>query len=169
MDMALTIFYQLIKLLGVGMVGWLLTKTCKITDEKTLSGYLANAALPALMLHSLQIPYSLTLLKDIGLAAAGHLAIFAAGTAVGVVLGKMARQSKGVTGTWTACLILPNSIYMGMPVMLALYGNQALPLAAGIIVSFNLGSFLYGAWLLSLSGAQKNRPALKNCCSSRLF
>ena len=161
MGTAITVFYQLVTLLGFVAVGWALTKSGKLPDDKHLGIFVANVGAPALILHFLLTPHAGDMLRDIGIAAAGYAATLAASVAVGLILGKGARQSAGAVGTWTACITFPNSIFMGMPIMYALFGEQALPLLAGILVVFMLGNFTLGGWLLSFESAQKKRPSLK--------
>jgi len=161
MNTTLLIFFQLLTLLGLLALGWVLTKTGKLTDDKPLNSVVANLGVPAMVIHFLQMPQAGYMLREIGITAVGYAAAMAAAALVGLILGMVFRQPAGVTGTWTACIILPNSIFMGMPVMQALYGDEILPLLAGIMLIFNLGSFLFAAWLVSLASAQKNRPSFK--------
>ena len=161
MATALMVFYQLVTLLGFVAVGWVLTKSGKLPDDKPLGSLVANVALPALVIRFLQMPHAADMLMDICIAAVGYAVALAAAALVGLILGRACRQSAGVTGTWTACIVFPNSIFMGMPIKYALFGEQALPLLAGIMLVFNLGSFVFGAWLLSLESTQKKRPTMR--------
>ena len=143
MDMAITILNQLAIMLSFLVVGWLLTKTGKLKDDKPITVLIPNAIMPAMVVGALQAPYSLTLLRDIGIAALGFFVVVAAGVVVGFLMGGLARQPASATNTWTACIATTNSIFMALPIMLALYGDGIMPLTAGIMLSFNLTTFLY--------------------------
>jgi len=155
---ALLIFSQLLTLLGLLGLGWLLTRTGKLTDDKPLGSVVSNLGAPAMVIHFLQMPQAATMLREIGITAVGYAAALAAGAAVALALGVVCRRPRAVIGTWAAIIVFPNSIFMGMPIMQAIYGDDILPLLAGIMLVFNLGSFIFGAWLLSLEGTQKTRP-----------
>ncbi|MCL2579055.1 MAG: AEC family transporter [Oscillospiraceae bacterium] len=152
MAMTLTILYQLFIMLALAVVGWVLTKTGKMSDDKALAGLLANAVLPALILYSLQVPYSAALLREIAVTAAGYFVIFLSAIAVGIALGKAARQPSKVIGSWTSCIFAPNVMFMGWPIMHVIFGDDAFPLTAGIVLAFNISSFVFMPLLFSMGG-----------------
>ena len=142
-------------MLSLLAVGWALTKTGNMRDEKPIAALLTNAILPAMLIGFLQSPYSPELLRDKGLTMLGFVVVILAGAAVGFILGVLTRQPIAVTGTWTANITTTNAIFMGWPITMAIYGQRAFPLAAGILLVFNLVTFTFGAWLLTVGRGGK--------------
>ena len=155
------IFYQLVVLMCLASVGWVLAKTGKMPDEKPLMDLLSYAAFPAMAIYSLQVPFSPSLLMDIGLTAFGFVVITVIGALMGALLGVIFRRPASVTGAWAVCVALSNAIGMGRPVMLALYGEQIIPLTGGILAAIIPGTFLLSAWLFSFGRAHGERLGLK--------
>ncbi len=149
MFFAQTIFTQLVALLLLALTGWVLTRTGKITDDRPLNALLTNVALPALIIANLQTPYSVDLLRDMGLTFAGMMAIFAVGWPVGVLAARLAGKTAPRKGAWIACIIFPNAVFMAQPILAALYDEQVLILIAPIVLAFNLTCYVLGGWVLS--------------------
>ena len=161
MGLTLIIFNQLAIMLALAAAGWLLTKTGKVKDDQALAGLLTNAVLPALILHFLQVPYSPAVLRDIAITVAAFGVVFFVGMAVGLLLGKAARQTGQATGGWAVCIAAPNVIFMGWPIMRDIYGESAFPLAVGMILAFNVIIFLTSPFLFTMGEAGKGRVRVK--------
>lgn len=129
--------------------GWALAKKKLIADEKPLSALLTNIALPAMVLNNLQIPFSVDSLRNMGVTALGMAALVLVGCGVGALVARIAGRAGDRRGAWIACVAFSNVLYMGQPLMIALYGKDASALIAPISIVFNPMSFLLGGWLLS--------------------
>jgi predicted permease len=150
MFFAQTIFSQLTALLLLAFAGWVMARTGKLTDEKPLNALLANAALPALIIANLQAPYSVALLKDMGMIFGGMMVIFlAVGWPVGALAARLAGKTGQIKGAWIACIVFPNAVFMAQPILSALYGEETLVLIAPVTLAFNLTCYTFGGWLLS--------------------
>jgi len=148
-------------LLLLVLVGFVLSKSGKLPDERTLGGFLLNAALPAMILNSMQVPLSTELIVNMGLTMVGLAVSLACGVAVGFLAGVLARRRVEVCATWAAIVAFPNIIFMGWPFKYAAFGEAALPLIPGAALMFSLGSFTLATWLLSLGGKNRKRISVK--------
>lgn len=160
--MASTILFQMIMLFTFVAIGWLLTKSGQIVNSGPLGGFVTGASLPAMIIVALQAPLSASLLADIGITMLGFTISLAAGSLVGLIIGRLcSRGSSGFLGVSVAAVAFPNSIFMGGPVMVAIYGEQVLPMLAGIIFIFNLSSFTFGAWVLGFGSKSADGVSFK--------
>ncbi|MCL2857763.1 MAG: AEC family transporter [Oscillospiraceae bacterium] len=159
--MTATVFYQIAVMLLLVLVGWALSKGGKLPDTRTLGGYLANAALPATIINSMQVQVSTELLVSMGLTVIGFLVLMFSGAAVGFFVGRLAKQPTSVAATWGALAAFPNIIFMGWPFKYAAFGEPAIPLIPGVGLGFTIGCFTFGIWLLSRCGTNPSQVSLK--------
>lgn len=149
MEMAVTIFFQLVALLIMAAAGWAMVRTGKLTDEGPLNATLTNVALPALVIANLQTPFSAELLRDMGITLVGMCAVLAASCLVGYLSALLFRKKGRKGGAWIASISFPNAVFVGQPLMVTLYSESILVLIAPIVLVFNLSAFILGAWLVS--------------------
>lgn len=149
MFLAQTIFSQLIALLLMALAGWVMARKGTLTAEEPLNALLTGAALPALIIANLQAPYSVALLQDMGLTLVGMgVALVVGGFATALAARLLGKTGK-LRGAWIACAMFPNAVFMGQPIITALYGEEALILIAPVTFIFNLSSYTIGGWLLA--------------------
>lgn len=158
--MAQTIFYQLASLLAMALVGWALTKAGSIKDEGPLNAVLVNAALPALILHTMQTPFAVEMLQNLGIMAVGMVVVVGVGCLVGFLVARAAKKTGREGGAWMASAAFPNAVYMGQPLIVAIYGQEPLYMVSSILLVFNISVFTVGGWLLS-QGTASGPPKLR--------
>lgn len=134
----------------------------RIIDDRAVgyfSSFVLNISLPALILVSLQRPFSRELLGDAGLtlllsfAAYGFFFLFA------VLYPFFVPLSRKERGVHRYALIFSNVGFMGYPVVEALLGQKTLFYLAIYNIPFNFLAFSIGAWLIAREG---ERPLMLN-------
>lgn len=145
---------QLVSLLIIMMAGYAMAKLGVVDGRvaKGLTGLLVNVFLPAFAIGSLQIPYSAGNSATMGLSMLGMALIIAVGCAVaGIVCLVLKKKiSAGEAGMWMCCCAFTNSVYIGKPLLEALYGSGVHFIIAMTSIVFNVLSFSLGVYLMRL-------------------
>lgn len=126
-------------------IGYTLAKKNMVNVEgaRQFSNLLLNACTPAIIIAPFNIAYSTPLLVNIGLMFGLSLA----GIAVGVILVNL--FLKKYSGQEKFAAIFSNSGFIGVPIVRALMGENALIYLSVFVVCFNLVSWTYGLTLLN--------------------
>ncbi|GHU53441.1 permease [Clostridia bacterium] len=165
MSIISNIVASLVSMFLILAVGFALRKTNKTDGELTrgLSTVLVTAGLPAMILSALQQTYSHERLVQLGVMTAGFFVTVMLGVGVGVLICLVMRVPLREAGLWVNCLAFSNAIFMVRPIIVSIYGEDALFPLTGIIFCFNVLTFSLGAGLMSL-GAQtgENRTSVKD-------
>jgi len=149
---AWTVFQQIAALFLIMLVAFIMTKLDLLDAHivKGLSTILTQAALPAMILSSMQVAFSTTVLKEFGITIFGLLLSTLVGIAICLPICLILRVSRRDAGIWMCCVAFSNSIFIGKPIMQALYGDAAqIPLIA-LLFAFNLTCFTVGISLINL-------------------
>ena len=149
------LFYQVLTLFLLILVGWGVRRVGIFTDEVTagVSRFLVNVALPALVIDSMQIPFDPALARE-----GAELALAAGAYYVGVVLFALAfpylvRAWPDERAVFSFLVVFANTGFMGYPVVLAIWGEEAVFLAAIYNLLFSLLVFTVGVLILTGSKA----------------
>lgn len=147
-----TVLLQLISLLLIAAIGFLLAKLGYIDGKisKGMGNILTKACLPCLLISNMQFDFDSGLLADMGIAAGAFVLVMliSALLVVPVLLAKKVSQREA--GIWIICVSVPNVVYIGKPIMDALYGETAAMPITGIVLIFNLIVFSVGILLVSM-------------------
>ena len=116
--------------LGVKM-GWL-----KAEGRQMLSSLLVNLVVPAMIVNSYRMEFSMEILRN--LLAAFGLSVLAIlmGTVLTLLL--TARQKDSRTPIFRFACVFSNAAYMGFPLISALFGAEGLLYASGFVTIFNI-------------------------------
>ena len=143
---ALQSVLSIIIIIGIGYLltwkGWFNESTGKL-----FTNMIVNVSLPALMLSNLMSTFDREALSS---AIGGVVIPFASmliSFGISVVVSYMLRIKKGKIGTFQTMFFVSNTIFMGMPVNTALFGEQSTPYVllyyiANTILFWTLGSYL---------------------------
>lgn len=149
MQLAMITVQQVAVLFLLIFTGVAATKTGILRPEgkQTLSGLLVNVVVPAMILNSYRMEFSLEILRN--LLAAFGLSVLAMllGTAVTCLL-TFRRRVKRAAVFRFAC-IFSNAAYMGFPLISALFGSEGLLYASAYVTVFNLLLWTLGYGLAS--------------------
>ena len=162
-----SILTQMVILFGAIGVGY----GCKCWNlmdadfDRKLSRLVLNATLPALILASVltadELPDSALMLEIIGLSCLSFAILIAAAFLIVFLL----RIPDGHRGVYRFMLIFGNTGFIGYPVLMAIFGQQAVIYAVVYNLPFNFIVFTLGAWLI----ASDNATGVKVRMSAKQF
>ena len=135
--------------LGLAIViGYVLNKMRIINTQtnKGISGIIVNVSNPALVIYAVagQQEVNAEVIKLIGFGAVLYLLLPLAALAAGLLL----RPKRDERGVYQMLLIFGNIIFMGFPIVQAMYGDQAILYLNILNLPFTLLIFTYGVRLL---------------------
>jgi len=131
--------------------GFAVKKLNIVSDEavRGMSGLLLNVSMPALIISSLQKPFTTSLLIS-GLGVVGiEFALYALAVPLAMLTTRLVRSQKHERGVLEYGIVFGNVAFMGFPVVEAMFGPSALFQASLCIVPFNLLAFSFGAWMIA--------------------
>ena len=115
--------------------------------KQTLSGLLVNVVVPAMILNSYQMEFSMEILRN--LLAAFGLSVLAILLGTGVTVLLTARRKDSRASIFRFAFIFSNAAYMGFPLISALFGAEGLLYASAYVTVFNLLLWTLGYGLVS--------------------
>ena len=137
------------------------TKLLKKEQSGALSVVLLYVGLPFLILNNtLNVEFNVELLKVILIAAAvgiGFMLLFFFGT---YVLTKKEKDTK-TQGMMRFCMIFPNSGFLGIPLVAAIFPDRPLVMTALIIVNIITNTMMYTFGVYLITGDKKNMSVKK--------
>jgi len=138
-------------------IGWI-ARTAKVIDDAAIdkfSGFVINVTLPALIVTSLQKPFTGELLRDSALVLGLSFAVYGLSFAFAAFLPELFGVEKRSRGVYRVAVVFSNVGFMGFPVVETIFGQDALFLLAVYNVPFNLLAFSVGAWLIARDGGSR--------------
>ena len=145
------LFYQVLTLFLLILVGWGVRRAGLFTDEVTtgVSRFLVNVALPALVIDSMQLPFDPALAREGAAIALAGGAYFAGAILFALVFPRLIRARPDERAVFSFLVVFANTGFMGYPVVNAIWGEQAVFLAAIYNLLFSLLIFTVGVLLLT--------------------
>jgi len=138
--------------MAVGFIAFRL-KLLRKSHMEGLSKLLLGIVLPGAILYSLQIPYSRELLGDIGVTMLVAVAILLFTFAAGLLSAKVLLRA-GEREIWVGCCVFSSILFIGTPMVEALYGDRGLAILVTYNTVFNLALFSLGGSIFSGAGAR---------------
>lgn len=126
-------------------------------SSKGLSRFLVNFILPALVISSMQQPFSPALRDEAFLVLGVSFGVYALAFLLAWLLVKVEGAKGGEAGAHAFGAVFTNAIFMGFPVIEAFFGKESLFLASIYNIPFQLLAFSVGAWILAKSGGAHMR------------
>jgi len=151
---ALQSVLSIIIIIGIGYLltwkGWFNEETGKLFTKVVI-----NVSLPALMLSNLMGTFDRAALS----AAIGGVAIpFASmliSFGIAVVISYILKVEKGRIGTFQMMFFVSNTIFMGMPVNMALFGEQSTPYVLLYYIANTTMMWTLGIYLIQRDGGKR--------------
>ncbi len=145
------LFYQVLTLFLLILVGWGVRRIGLFTDEVTtgVSRFLINVALPALVIDSMQIPFDPALAREGGQLALAAGAFYVGAVLFALVFPYLIRARPDERAVFSFLVVFSNTGFMGYPVVRAIWGEKAVFLAAIYNLIFSLLLFTVGVLLLT--------------------
>ena len=155
MELALICAQQVIVLFLLIGVGTLAVKTgvLKLEHKQPLSNLLVNIVVPAMIVNSYQMEFSLEILRN--LLAAFGLSILTVALGTVLTLALTARRKNSRTAIFRFASIFSNAAYMGFPLISALFGSEGLLYASAYVTVFNVLLWTLGYSMVSGSSDPK--------------
>jgi len=131
-------------LLGAGFAS---AKLKFVSDAATahFTALLMKVTLPATLFTAMLRPFDAAFLRDSVIIFLVGLFLFLGFALLCVPASRLFRVKEGGRGMWMICCTFCNNGFMGYPVILALFGEDGLALAAMMGISFNLLVYTLGA------------------------
>jgi len=150
-----SIVVSMLIMVGIGMLlsrlGWF---TSQVND--LLAKLVTHVALPCMTFSQLLANYHrdelLASLPSLGMAAAAILLLYGAAG----LLARLLRIPRGRRGVFRAMMSFGNTIFMGLPVGIALFGERALP---AVLMYYLANTMLF--WIVGVSAIQADGDAGK--------
>ncbi|WP_025722175.1 AEC family transporter [Paenibacillus polymyxa] len=156
----------LVTYMAIGFLAFKL-KLLHTSHMEGLSRVLLGVSLPSAILYSLQIPFSREMLRDIGITLIVAVAILFSTLAIGSLSARLLGIKTGKREVWVGCCVFSSILFIGMPIVEAMYGERGLALLVTYNAVFNVALFSMGvrifsadkASTVSLAGVLRN-PAI---------
>jgi predicted permease len=162
MNIFMTFLSSLLSLVICMAAGFICRKAKVLDDGLTagLSSLLVKVTMPCSIFMSMMRPFTQTLLRESLAAFFLSGALYLAGGLLGIGLTRLMKSPPNERKVWIFALIFANVGYMGFPVTMAVFGEDAMIYASMTNASFNLLSFTVGIKIFTGSftgdSSQKN-------------
>ena len=122
-----------------------------------ISSLAVNITWPCLVVDAMQMDFSAAVLKDSGYMMAAAMVVFAMTAVVTLVLSKLLRLDNSKRYITAFMLLFGNTGFIGIPVIRALYGTEAVFFAAILEMVNDVVIFTIGMMLIQMSAGAKLR------------
>ena len=151
--------------------GIVLSKKGIINEEhsKGISSIVVNLTWPCLVISAMQIPYSKQTLLDCGYIFIIMFVAFALAFVLSYLIVKFVKFEIEKSYLFTFMLIFGNTGFIGIPVINALYGKNAVFYASIVEMVNNIFLFTIGIILIQLSAGVRAKVNLKGMLTPGMF
>ncbi|MDD5986211.1 MAG: AEC family transporter [Eubacteriales bacterium] len=151
--------------------GIICAKAKVLTPEQTggINSLVANVTWPCLVVDAMQIDFSVTMLKQCGYSMIIMIIVFAAALGLAVLLGRCMSMKKQQSYIMTFMLIFANTGFMGIPVINALYGKEAVFYASIVEMVNDIFMFTVGIMLIQIAAGTAKKMELRSLLSPGMF
>ena len=157
--MALPVLYQLLTMILLMMVGVILNKKKMLSESnaKGLSIVLTRVAVPANMIVLMQRPYSHEIWIGFLKTCSTTFLMCSLGALLFLVIGKALKMQFPELGLFAGGGVYSNVIFMGQPLIMAMYGEEGLIFCVAVMFTCNIFLFTVCSVLFAIgSGKQKS-------------
>lgn len=147
-------FGKLITIFIYILIGFVIARK-KIFSEiftNGISSFLMTVSVPCLIITSFQVEYTPEKLRLGGIAFLASMIIIAAGIGIGYLTAKLLRIPHEDKAVWVYATAFPNHVFMGWPVMAAIFGQEAIFYAAFANLAFSGYAYTFGIWIFQKYG-----------------
>lgn len=154
---------KLITLFLLLLAGYMIRKWNVISDSFTdnLSGFLLKVTLPCLLVMSLQIDFTTERLKNGFLVFFFCIALHLFGMLIGILSASFFHIDYFDRGVWVLSCMFSNTSFMGIPVISAVLGQEAVFYCVFVNLAFNFASYLIGLPVMNHYSPKHNKINLK--------
>ena len=130
-----------------------------------INSLVANLTWPCLVIDAMQMKFSMGILKDCGYSCVIMTIVFLLAWLLSRLLVKIVKMKISESHLFTFMLIFANTGFMGIPVINALYGKQAVFYASIVEMINDIFLFTVGVMLIQLSAGQETKMNLRSILS----
>ncbi len=145
----LPIFYQILVLFLITLVGFILYRL-KVVDDELITGItrlVMDVTLPALIITSMSFDFSREMLWEIGQLLMISLGLYLFSWIIAIIVTSRLKISDKYKDIFQFMLIFPNIGFMGYPVIDAIFGKQGLFYASIFNFTYGLVVWTLGVWI----------------------
>ncbi len=155
--MALPVVYQLLTMMILMAVGIILNKKKYLSDSnaKGLSILLTRVAVPANMVLLMQTPYSHEILMGFLKTCGGTFLVCGIGALLFFLVGKVIGMKFPELGLFSGGGVYSNVIFMGQPLIMALYGDKGMIFCVAVMFTCNIFLFTVCSTLFAIGTGRK--------------
>lgn len=147
-------FGKLITIFIYILVGFVVARKRIFSEVFTngISSFLMTVSIPCLIITSFQVEYTPERLRLGGIAFLASVIIIAAGIGIGYLNAYLLRVPLSDKAVWVYSTAFPNHVFMGWPVMAAIFGQEAIFYAAFANLAFSGYAYTFGIWIFQKYG-----------------
>lgn len=168
--MAIPVIYQLITMVILMIVGVILHKKnfLSAANAKGLSIVLTRVAVPCNMVVLLQRDYSPEIFKGFLVTCLATYGMCCIGALMFFIVGKAMKMDKRNLGLFSGGGVYSNVIFMGQPLILAMYGAEGLIFCVAVMFTCNVFLFTVCSILFAMGSENKKtlKAMFKEICTS---
>ncbi|WP_446899698.1 AEC family transporter [Clostridium sp. LBM24168] len=140
------------------LVGYILTGFKWLNDDisKVFSKLVCNIALPCLMISNIMGNFTKDKLEHIGKGLIIPVLSMMIGYVLAIVVSKIIKVKKGRIGTFRSMFFVSNSIFVGLPINLALFGTKSVPYVLLYYISNTVFFWTIGAYEITTDGVNSD-------------
>ena len=155
--MAIPVFYQLITMVILMIVGVVLHKKnfLSLTNAKGLSIVLTRVAVPCNMIVLLQREYSPEIFKGFLVTCGATYLMCCIGALLFFIIGKAMKMQPKELGLFSGGGVYSNVIFMGQPLIMAMYGAEGLIFCVAVMFTCNVFLFTVCSVLFAMGSDLK--------------
>ena len=155
--MAIPVFYQLITMVILMIVGVVLHKKnfLSLTNSKGLSIVLTRVAVPCNMIVLLQREYSPEIFKGFLVTCGATYLMCCIGALLFFIIGKAMKMQPKELGLFSGGGVYSNVIFMGQPLIMAMYGAEGLIFCVAVMFTCNVFLFTVCSVLFAMGSDLK--------------
>lgn len=159
MDYFIALNQILILFLLVG-VGFFCRRVGILSDYSvtSLSKFLLHICIPAMIIVSMQIPFTNELLVNAEMLILASLGYYLLSLIIAWFAPVILKAKHEEYGVFRFMLVFSNSMFMGFPVLSMIFGQEAIFYAAIFNIPFTILAYSLGIWLLTAKGGGEGRP-----------
>lgn len=160
--MAIPVIYQLITMVILMVIGVVLHKKnfLSLANAKGLSIVLTRVAVPCNMVVLLQRDYSPEIFKGFLVTCAATYGMCCIGALMFFIVGKTMKMKGGELGLFSGGGVYSNVIFMGQPLIMAMYGAEGLIFCVAVMFTCNVFLFTICSVLFAM-GSNIKKSALR--------
>ncbi|MFV0315064.1 MAG: AEC family transporter [Anaerotignum sp.] len=155
--MAKIVILQLLTMIILMIVGIILQKKkyLSVANAKGLSIVLTRVAVPCNMIILMQREYSTEIFVQFLETCGATFLVCSMGALLFFVVGKMSKMNLKEAGLFSGAGVYSNVIFMGQPLVMAMYGEEGLIFCVAVMFTSNVFLFTVCSVLFGLGGENK--------------